>query len=312
MTNGFLFPGQGSQSVGMLADLAADFRQVEDTFAEASEVLGFDLWALTQAGPVDQLNQTELTQPVLLAADIATWRVWQELDGPRPDMLAGHSLGEYAALVAAEALGFAAAVILVNLRGQYMQQATPAGKGAMAAILGLDDSVVEQLCQEASGEQIAAPANYNSPGQIVIAGDSEAVERAIELAKAAGSRRAVILPVSVPSHCQLMTPAAEHLASALEDVEISRPVIPVLHNVDCRTRNESEAIGSALVAQLCSPVRWTDTIQSMVDQGVNRLAECGPGKVLSGLSRRIDRQTPCSPLQDPAAIKQTIEVWSGS
>jgi [acyl-carrier-protein] S-malonyltransferase len=303
----FVFPGQGSQSVGMLGPMAERHPSVQDTFRQASQALGFDLWALVEGGPEERLNQTAITQPAVLAADIAVWRLWCEHGGTRPTVLAGHSLGEYAALVASGAMDFADAIRVVAKRGELMQSAVADGQGAMAAILGLDDEVVEALCREAAEDQIVAPANYNSPGQLVIAGEASAVERAMHLAKEAGARRAVILPVSVPSHCALMQPAAEALGSALAAIRIEAPEIPVLHNVDVRSHSEPEAIRDVLVEQMSSPVRWTPTIRAMAEQGIERLAECGPGRVLCGLGRRIDRNLEWLPLDDPDGLDKAIE-----
>lgn len=306
----FLFPGQGSQSLGMLADLHEKHTVVRDSFEQASSALGYDLWNICQNGPEDRLNQTEVTQPAMLAADIATWRVWQELGGATPTRLAGHSLGEYAALVAADSLGYETAIKLVSLRGRLMQEATPAGTGAMAAVLGLEDEQVSQVCQEASTEQVVACANYNSPGQVVIAGHAGAVEKACELAKEAGARRAIVLPVSVPSHCALMKNAADALAQTLAETEIRTPALPVLHNVDAQARTEPDEIREALVAQLWQPVQWTLTIQNLAVMESVRMAECGPGKVLAGLARRISRELRCSPLVDHESITSTITDWS--
>jgi [acyl-carrier-protein] S-malonyltransferase len=295
----FVFPGQGSQSVGMLAAMAGRHPGVHATFQEASQALGFDLWALVEGGPEDRLNQTAVTQPAMLAADIALWRLWCESSSVRPAVLAGHSLGEYAALVASGAIGFGDAVRVVARRGELMQNTVADGQGAMAAILGLDDEIVEALCREAAEDQVVSPANYNSPGQLVIAGESSAVERVMHLAREAGARRAVILPVSVPSHCALMRAAADALEPALEAVEIKAPGIPVLQNAEVQSHSEPEAIRRALVEQMYSPVRWTATIRAMAEQGVEHLAECGPGRVLSGLGRRIDRNLEWFPLDDP-------------
>jgi [acyl-carrier-protein] S-malonyltransferase len=304
----FVFPGQGSQSVGMLAGFADRFPQVRSTFEEASEVLGIDLWSLITEGPETELNRTAVTQPVMLAADIAVWRVWMQEGGPTPTCLAGHSLGEYAALVAASAIEFGDALRLVERRGELMQSAVGLGEGAMAAILGLDDEVVEAVCREVSEGQIVSAANYNSPGQIVIAGEAAAVERALHQAREAGARRAVILPVSVPSHCALMKPAAEALRETLGQITIAAPRIPILHNADVATHERPEAIREALVAQMYSPVRWTTSIRRMVDQGAERIAECGPGRVLSGLGRRISRETEWLALEDPATLSSACQT----
>lgn len=305
-----IFPGQGSQSVGMLADLAEKHRVVGDTFAQASDALGYDLWALASHGPEEKLNQTEVTQPVMLAADIATWRVWCAQEGPVPDYMAGHSLGEYAALVAAGAMDFVEAVKLVSQRGKLMQEATPAGTGAMAAVLGLEDDRLEEICAQSAGGQVVACANFNAPGQVVIAGHAPAVERACEAAKQAGARRALLLPVSVPSHCALMKGAADALEPALEATEIREPLVPVYQNVDARPRKEPAEIRAALAAQLWQPVLWTRTVQMFSTMGVERIAECGPGKVLAGLNRRIAREMNCTPLIDAESIANTIEQWS--
>ncbi|MDD2769610.1 MAG: ACP S-malonyltransferase [Methylococcus sp.] len=286
----FLFPGQGSQSVGMLAELATAFPEVGQTFAEASEALGFDLWKLVQEGPEEELNRTENTQPAMLAAGIATWRVWCAATERRPAWMAGHSLGEYTALVASGALGFANAVKLVAVRGRLMQEAVPTGQGAMAAILGLDDPQVVAACKEASTPDSAVtPANFNAPGQVVIAGASDAVERAIAAAKALGAKRAVLLPVSVPSHCGLMSPAEEKFAAVLSETPFGSPRdrIGVVHNVDVAMHPSPEVIRAVLAQQISNPVRWSETIRFLSDQGVRRFVECGPGKVLAGLNKRI-------------------------
>jgi len=305
-----LFPGQGSQSTGMMANIGAEFPVVLDTFAEASQELAYDLWEVVTCGPEDRLNRTEVTQPAMLAADIATWRVWRQLDGPQPDYLAGHSLGEYAALVAADALDYADAVRLVAERGRLMQDATPTGTGAMAAILGLEDGEVQALCEAVSEGQVVSCANYNSPGQVVIAGQAQAVERACNAAKSAGAKRAIVLPVSVPSHCVLMKDAAAALESALAKIEIRRPVATVIHNVDGKAHSEPDAVRTALVAQLWQPVLWTTTVQGLASDGVSRLAECGPGRVLAGLCRRISRDLGCVALTDGDVIRNTITEWS--
>ncbi len=305
----FLFPGQGSQSVGMLSELAEKHGLIRDTFDEAGHVLGMNLWTLVKEGPEEELNRTELTQPAILTASIALWRVWQDLGGAMPAILAGHSLGEYSALVVADALDFEAAVAVVAERGRQMQSAVPVGKGAMAAVLGLDDEVVEAICREVAEDQVVAPANYNSPGQIVIAGDSAAVERAMHKCSEAGARRAVILPVSVPSHSSLMQPAADAMAEVLADVEIRSPRIPVIHNCDVTAHDQPDEIRAALIAQLRSPVRWTESVRSITGGGMMKLAECGPGRVLSGLGRRIERDAEWAALEQPDAIEQTIDIW---
>ncbi len=301
-----LFPGQGSQSVGMLAALAQRHATVRRTFEEAGEALGFDLWQLVENGPEEDLNRTEITQPAVLAGAVAVWRVWQELGGPRPAMLAGHSLGEYSALVVAGALDFRTAVELVAERGRQMQAAVPEGVGAMAAILGLDDEVVAAICREVAEDQIVVPANHNSPGQIVIAGHAAAVERALHKCSEAGARRAVKLPVSVPSHSPLMQPAAEAMREILAATELRSPAIPVIHNCDVDTHADGDAIREALVQQLTSPVRWTESVRAICQTGIMDLAECGPGRVLCGLGRRIERQARWSALEDPESLEKTI------
>lgn len=306
----FLFPGQGSQSVGMMTGIAGHSGVVEQTFEEASSVLGYDLWAVTRDGPVERLGQTEITQPALLAAGIATWRVWKELGGFNPDFLAGHSLGEYTALVAAGSIDFCDAISLVAARGMMMQEATPAGSGAMAAVIGLDDEVLAGICEKAAQGQVVSCANFNSPGQIVIAGDREAVDRACSLASEAGARAAIPLAVSAPSHCLLMRPAAERLAKLLAELTISAGKIPVIHNVDVAAHEESDEIRSALAMQLWQPVQWSATIQSLVKMGAERFAECGPGKVLAGLNRRISRDIKTVALVDYASLVETAESWS--
>ncbi len=301
-----VFPGQGSQSLGMLAELSAEYAAVGDTFAEASEVLGYDLWKLAQDGPEEDLNQTDRTQPAMLAAGVSVWRVWQSLDGARPSVMAGHSLGEYSALVCAGALGFTDAIALVAERGRCMQSAVPSGVGAMAALLGLADDVVADVCIRAADNEVVEPVNYNSPGQVVIAGNSAAVERAIELAKAAGAKRAVTLPVSVPSHCALMTPAAEEFALTLADVAIHSPAIPVVQNVDAQSHEQPETIRDNLARQLCKPVLWVSSVQAMKSQGVTRMIEMGPGKVLTGLCKRIDKTIDNRAVFDPASLAAAL------
>ena len=301
----FVFPGQGSQSVGMMQGLAAR-PEVRLTFSEASDALSQDLWTLVAEGPADALNQTVNTQPAMLAADIATWRVWQAMGGPQPELLAGHSLGEYAALVAAGALSFTDAVRLVRFRAEAMQAAVPEGVGAMAAILGLDDDVVRAVCLEAAAGDVVEAVNLNSPGQVVIAGSRTAVERAMALAKENGAKRALPLPVSVPSHSSLMLPAAEKLLTYLQDVAIASPAIPVLHNTDVETHSSPEAIRVALAKQLHTPVRWVETVQAIKAAGTERLIECGPGKVLAGLAKRIDDRLPSVALVDEASFAAAL------
>lgn len=298
----FLFPGQGSQSVGMMQGLA-DLAVVRDTFAEASEVLGQNLWRMVTETNED-INQTANTQPVMLAAGIATWRAWRQAGGAQPTVLAGHSLGEYSALVAAGAIDFAAALPLVRLRAEVMQGAVAEGMGAMAAVLGLDDDTVKCVCAEAAQGEVLEAVNFNSPGQVVIAGHRAAVERGMEAAKAKGAKRALILPVSVPSHCALMKPAAERLRDYLQDVEVHVPQLPVLHNADVAAYNDADKIRDALVRQLYSPVRWVETIRKMAADGIMAAAECGPGKVLAGLNKRIAGEMTCFALVSAEAMDE--------
>jgi len=282
----FVFPGQGSQSLGMLAELGAQHAIVRETFAEASAALGYDLWALVQEGPEERLNQTDKTQPAILTASIALWRLWQAEGGVQPAYVAGHSLGEYSALVAAGSLAFADAVKLVERRGQLMQEAVPAGTGGMAAILGLEDADVLAACAEAAQGDVVSAVNFNAPGQVVIAGAAKAVERAIEGCKARGAKRAVALPVSVPSHCELMRPAAERFAEAVEAVQWQMPQIALVQNVTAQVPADLAALKRDLLAQLYSPVRWVESVQLLAEKGVADLVECGPGKVLAGLNKR--------------------------
>lgn len=282
----FVFPGQGSQSLGMLAELGGQHAIVRDTFAEASAALGYDLWALVQEGPEERLNQTDKTQPAILTASIALWRLWQAESGVQPAYVAGHSLGEYSALVAAGSLAFADAVKLVERRGQLMQEAVPAGTGGMAAILGLEDADVLAACAEAAQGEVVSAVNFNAPGQVVIAGAAKAVERAIEGCKARGAKRAVALPVSVPSHCELMRPAAERFAEAVEAIQWQMPQIALVQNVTAQVPADLAALKRDLLAQLYSPVRWVESVQLLAEKGVTDLVECGPGKVLAGLNKR--------------------------
>ncbi|MFT4463762.1 MAG: ACP S-malonyltransferase [Sodalis sp. (in: enterobacteria)] len=302
-----VFPGQGSQTVGMLAELAADHAVVEATFAEASAALGYDLWQRVQQGPAEELNKTWQTQPTLLASSVALWRVWQQQGGRAPALLAGHSLGEYSALVCAGSLDFTAAIALVALRGKLMQEAVPSGSGAMSAIIGLDNDAIAAACERVAQGQVVSPVNFNSPGQVVIAGHKEAVERAGVFCKEAGAKRALPLPVSVPSHCALMRPAAEKLAQALEAVTFVAPRIPVINNVDVRAEQDPAAIRQALVRQLYSPVRWTETVEYLAAQGVEVLLEVGPGKVLTGLTKRIVGTLSGAAVNDPASLAAAIE-----
>lgn len=304
----FVFPGQGSQYVGMLAELAAENPIIQNTYSEASAVLGYDLWDLVQNGPEADLNQTDRTQPALLVSGVALWRLWLEKGGAKPAMMAGHSLGEYTALVCAGAIGFADAVNLVKLRGEYMQQAVPAGTGAMAAILGLADDAIYASCQQAEQGQVVSPVNYNCPGQVVIAGEKDAVERAITACKEAGAKRAIPLPVSVPSHCSLMKPAADKLAHALASITISMPEIPVVQNVAASLSENVEQLAANLLAQLYSPVLWTNSVQAMVDQGIDTTIECGPGKVLSGLNKKIHKPLVVKAMNDPAGLDVALAL----
>lgn len=306
MTLAFVFPGQGSQSEGMLKDLADSYPVVGETFQQASDRLGYDLWSVVQNGPADKLNSTDVTQPAMLAAGVATWRVWQEKGGAQPAVMAGHSLGEYSALVCAGSLDFSDAIGLVAERGRLMQEAVPAGEGAMAAILGLDDDAVRQACAEAAEGDVLAPVNFNSPGQVVAAGNRVAVERLVNVARERGAKRALVLPVSVPSHCSLMKPAADKLATVLADIDMKAPQIPVINNVDVATPDDPAAIREALVRQLYNPVRWVETIQKMAADGVDRLIECGPGKVLAGLNKRIDKTMAAEAVLDTASLDAAL------
>ena len=305
MKTAFIFPGQGSQSVGMMQGWG-NRAEARATFAEASDALGQDLWALVTDGPADRLNQTVNTQPAMLAADVAAWRVWQAAGGAMPALLAGHSLGEYAALVAAGALGFADAIRLVRFRAEAMQAAVPEGVGAMAAILGLDDDTVRAVCADAAAGEVVEAVNLNSPGQVVIAGNKAAVERAMALAKEKGAKRALPLPVSVPSHSSLMRPAAEKLLAHLHAITITAPAIPVLHNTDVHSHADADAIRVALAKQLHTPVRWVETVQALKAAGIERVIECGPGKVLAGLNKRIDDSLPALALVDEASLQAAL------
>jgi [acyl-carrier-protein] S-malonyltransferase len=305
----FVFPGQGSQSLAMLAELAELHPIVRETFVEASDGAGVDLWALSQGGPEEMLNRTEYTQPALLAAGVAVWRAWQAQGGAMPSVLAGHSLGEYAALVAADALSLHDGAHLVRLRGQLMQDAAPAGVGAMAAVLGADDDLVAEVCVQASRSQVVVPANYNSPGQIVIGGDSGAVDRAIALLHERGVRKVVKLAVSVPSHTPLMREAANRLAEAMRGMAWRSPGLPVVQNVDAQIHEGIDDFRDALVRQLYLPVRWTDCILALAAKGVTRIAECGPGKVLTGLAKRIDKTLEARSLATPGDFQAALEEW---
>ena len=305
-----VFPGQGSQSLGMLSDLASHHSVITDTFKEASDALGQDLWNIAQEGPEAILNSTENTQPVLLTASVALWRLWQQQGGEAPSVVAGHSLGEYSALVCAGAISLADGVRLVRLRGELMQAAVPAGTGAMAAILGLEDAAVVSACEQAAQGAVVSAVNFNCPGQVVIAGDKAAVERGVDACKEAGAKRVVELPVSVPSHCALMQPAAEKLAEALAEIEISLPVIKLIHNVNASTCEDVAELRELLVQQLYSPVRWTESVQAMLALGVDRTVECGPGKVLSGLNKKVDRTLTVLNIGDSAGLEKALESQS--
>jgi [acyl-carrier-protein] S-malonyltransferase len=306
----FVFPGQGSQSVAMLAELSELHPLVKDAFREASNGAGVDLWALSQGGPEEMLNRTEYTQPALLAAGVAVWRLWQSRGGAQPAVLAGHSLGEYSALVAAGALSLSDGAHLVRLRGQLMQDAAPAGTGAMAAVLGADDAVVVEACREASGDAVVVPANYNSPGQIVIGGHAAAVDRALALLAERGVRKAVKLAVSVPSHTPLMREAANRLSETMAGMRWHEPALPVVQNVDAEVHEGTQSIRDALVRQLYLPVQWTGCVQALAARGVARIGECGPGKVLSGLAKRIDKSLDARPLGTPGDLESALADWN--
>ena len=300
-----VFPGQGSQTVGMLAELAGDYPIVQETFKQASEVLGYDLWQLVQEGPAEELNKTWQTQPALLTASVAVYRVWQQkYPALKPEVMAGHSLGEYSALVCAGVLDFQDAIKLVELRGNAMQQAVPAGTGAMFAIIGLENEAIIKACEQAASEtgEIVSAVNFNSPGQVVIAGTKTAATRAGELCKEAGAKRALPLAVSVPSHCALMKPAADKLAEALQNITLNAPLVPVINNVDVATETDADKIRDALVRQLYSPVRWTETVEKMAKDGVTTLYEIGPGKVLTGLASRIVKELSAKAVNDVASF----------
>ncbi len=301
-----IFPGQGSQSVGMLAELAERFPVIKETFQEASETLGYDLWSFVQDGPAEELNQTNRTQPALLTASVALWRLWQSQNRPAPTFFAGHSLGEYSALVCAGVIEFKDAVKLVELRGLLMQAAVPAGTGAMSAIIGLSDELIKKACVDAAQGQVVSPVNFNSPGQVVIAGNKDAVERANVLCKEAGAKRALPLPVSVPSHCALMKPAADELAKALDSIVFKAPSIPVLNNVNVKAEANPKAIKEALVLQLFNPVRWTECVQKLAQKDISTLVELGPGNVLCGLVKRIDKSITAFAANDLASIDKPL------
>lgn len=309
-TLAFVFPGQGSQSLGMLVELAELHPQVREAFTEASDGAGVDLWALSQGGPEEMLNRTEYTQPSLLAGSIGVWRAWKAAGGAQPSLLAGHSLGEYTALVAAGAISLHDGAHLVRLRGQLMQDAAPAGVGAMAAVLGADDQLVQDVCAEVAGSQVVVPANFNSPGQIVIGGDAAAVDRALALLGEKGVRKAVKLAVSVPSHTPLMREAANRLAETMAGLAWQAPALPVVQNVDASVHDGIDAIRAALVQQLYLPVQWTGCVQALATRGATRIAECGPGKVLTGLVKRIDKGIDGRALATPADFESAREAFS--
>ncbi|TRW89502.1 ACP S-malonyltransferase [Candidatus Methylobacter oryzae] len=307
----FVFPGQGSQSVGMLAGLAASYPEVKHVFERASDALGRNLWSIVSEGPVEELNQTHNTQPAMLAAGVAVWDIWCKHSNIRPAWMAGHSLGEYTALVCSEAMSFEDGIKLVATRGQLMQEAVPHGAGAMAAILGLEDHQIVQICANAAENEIVSAVNFNSPGQVVIAGNVAAVERAMLAAKAAGAKRAVLLPVSVPSHCALMEPAAQKLDEQLQHTVIDTPKMTLIHNVDVASHSAPEVIRNALREQLYKPVRWADSIKFMHDQGVTCFVECGPGKVLVGLNKRIAKDAEQLSIYDPETLNIALEQLNG-
>ncbi len=303
----FVFPGQGSQSVGMLSDLASHYPEIKQTFERASDALGQDLWSIVTQGPEADLNQTQITQPAMLAAGVAVWELWCKLSPIRPEWMAGHSLGEYSALVCAGVIAFEDAIKLVSIRGQLMQKAVPVGTGAMAAILGLEDHQVVSLCSQVENNEVVSAVNFNAPGQVVIAGNIAAVERAMQAAKEAGAKRAILLPVSVPSHCALMQSAAEQLDNYLQSTLIDMPKTTLIHNVDVAAHSAPEVIRHALKEQLYKPVRWVDTIKFMHDQGVTRFVECGPGKVLTGLNKRIVKDAEHLALYDSETLNKLLE-----
>jgi len=307
MTTAIVFPGQGSQSTGMMKAFYDEYEQARHIVQKASDVLGYDLWSVISDDESGQLNKTEFTQPAMLTAGYIAWTIWNEKNGPRPAVMAGHSLGEYTALVCSGAIAFEDAVSLVAERGRLMQSAVTEGEGAMAAILGLDDEVVIKACAVAANGEVVEAVNFNSPGQVVIAGQKTAVQRAIDVLKETGAKRALMLPVSVPSHCQLMVPAAEQLADKLATVNISRPSIPVIQNVDVKSHDDPDEIRKLLSDQLFNPVRWVETIQSMKMQGVDTVVECGPGKVLVGLCKRIDKSVKGLPVFDPDSLAAALQ-----
>jgi len=306
----FVFPGQGSQSVGMLNEMATQFACVKQTFEEASEALGYDLLQVIQQGPEEKLNKTQVTQPAMLAAGVANYRAWLDQGGAEPALMAGHSLGEYTAYVCAGTLDFKEAIKLVEDRGRFMQEAVPIGEGAMAAILGLDDDSVRNCCESAAQGDVVAAVNFNSPGQVVIAGQAEAVQRAIKACQDSGAKRAVLLDVGVPSHCLLMDPAAHQLAERLQLISVNAPLIPVINNVDVACRTDAAGVRDTLTRQLCNPVRWVEVIQTMKQSGVTDIIECGPGKVLSGLNKRIDKSLISHSIFSPETLAAALQTLS--
>ena len=307
MNIAYIFPGQGSQSIGMMANFASDFPEIKQTFEHASDILHQDLWQLVDIGPEEDLNRTENTQPIMLCASIAILKIWQKYFSGLPIKMAGHSFGEYSALVCAQAFDFETALQLAKYRGEVMQQAVPEGQGAMAAILGLEEQKITEVCEQAAQGQVVQAANFNAPGQIVIAGNTEAVTRAVDIAKSAGARRAVILPLSVPSHSILMKPAAEQLCDYLKGISIQAPRVGVIHNVDVKVHSDELEIKDALCQQLFNPVRWVETIRFIVAQGANVLVELGPGKILTGLNKRIERTIPCYCIHNLKSLEKILE-----
>lgn len=304
----FIFPGQGSQRVAMLSELAAQYPIVMETFAEASAVLGYDLWQLCQSGPQEELNKTECTQPLLLSSSVAIWRVWSGISGAQPSLLTGHSLGEWSALVCAGVVDFKDAIRLVQLRGRYMQEAVPAGEGAMAAIIGLEDDAINKACLAAEQGEVVAAVNFNSPGQVVIAGSAGAVERASELCKEAGAKRALPLPVSAPFHTSLMKPAADRLAAEIDGTTFNKPVISVIHNVTAAVENNPEAIKALMIKQIYTPVPWVACTEALLAAGIEQAVECGPGKVLSGLCKRINKSLQCFATDTPEGLSKAHDA----
>lgn len=303
---GFIFPGQGSQKIGMLAELSEEYPVIKETFSEASAVLKYDLWGMVQNGQQEDINLTERTQPILLTASVALWRVWHEKGGAKPALMAGHSLGEWSALVCTGSVAFTDAVKLVQLRGAFMQEAVAPGEGAMAAIIGLDDDIIRDICDASAQGGVVSAVNYNSPGQVVIAGDAPAVGRAVDALKAAGAKRALPLPVSAPFHTSLMRPAADKLAQHIRDTAFSAPQIPIVHNVHARTESDPEVIKKLMIEQIYSPVLWVDCIKTMVSGGIDTVVECGPGKVVSGLAKRIDKTLKGLATEDSASLQQAL------